>query len=661
MSRLRASAAASLRLLAVFALLVFAAVLTADAQSPDTLLHELFQDHAVLQRDQPVPVWGTADPGADVTVSLAGNTVSAEADADGHWEATLPAIPAGGPFTLVAQTAEATQSVQDVLVGDVYLCSGQSNMEWPVARSINASEEIAASENDRIRMLKVALTTNVTPLASFPMPVSWETASPETVGEWSAVCYFFARELQESVGVPLGLINASWGGTDIRAWMSAEALRAVGGYEQELDLLQRYAEDSYAAQAEFGARWERWWREQTGDASGSEPWQPEVGADWPLAPAQLADWKQWGVAELADHNGMVWHRATFDLTEAQAAQGAVLELGGIDEVDQTWINGHVVGNTFGWGTERRYDVPAEILRPGENVVVTNILNTYGQGGLTGEAPRRLVTADGEGEAAPLRDWRYQKVAWIGFPPRTPWEAVGGRTTIHNAMVAPMGPYALRGVLWYQGESNTGEGRSYLDLMRGLIAQWRGQFGDDVAAFIVQLANYGRVPSEPTESGWAEVREAQRLAALEDPNAALAVTIDIGNPTDIHPTNKQDVGRRLAQAARNVIYGEDVAPSGPAAGTATARGEDVAVTLVDVEGSLTDRDGAELTAFELCGAEPGSCRYATARIEGNTVVLTGPDAAEAERVRYCWGDSPVCTLEDASGLPVGPFELDVKRK
>ncbi|HEX7071148.1 MAG TPA: sialate O-acetylesterase [Rhodothermales bacterium] len=638
--------------------LLFVGVAAARDASP--LLHALFQDHVVLQRDAPIPVWGHAASGSTVTVTLAGNSAKATADASGRWAVELPALPAGGPHSLEASDGSSKQSVSDVLVGDVFLCSGQSNMEWPVNLTPNAQSEVAASTNDRIRMLKVGLDATPEPRETFSAPVQWQLASPETVGGWSAVCYYYAREIQKTVDVPIGLVNASWGGTDIRAWMSAEALASVGGYESDLALLEQYRSNPTAAQAAFGKIWEDWWRKVSGDAPGSEPWQPAVGREWPAAPAQLADWKQWGVDDLRGHNGMLWHRTTFTLTEDQAKQDGVLLLGGVDEVDQTFLNGHAVGNTFGWGTPRRYDVPANILKSGENVLVVNILNTWGQGGLTGDAPRSFLPAGDSTVAIPLDGWQYAKVPIeLGFGPRTPWESVGGRTTIHNAMTAPLGSFRFRGALWYQGESNTGEGYAYEGLMRALMAQWRDQFGDpELPVLIVQLANYGRIPTAPTESGSAEVREAQRRAAAADPHAAIAVTIDIGDPDDIHPRNKQEVGRRLARAARNVIYGEDIAPSGPVPASAKRSGSSVIVSFSDVQGHLEDHDEGALTGFELCGAERGSCHFATATIDGNNVRLRGSSAVDAVRVRYCWGDSPFCTLRDGSGLPAGPFEIPI---
>jgi len=257
-------------------------------------------------------------------------------------------------------------------------------------------------------------------------------------------------------------------------------------------------------------------------------------------------------------------------------------------------------------------------------------------------------------------WQYRIVpSDIGSPPRTPWESVGGLSTMYNAMVAPLGAYGLRGVLWYQGESNTGEARSYRSLLAGLMADWRRQFGADLPFLIVQLPNFGPPSITPAESGWADVREAERLAAANDPHAGLAVTIDVGEPHNLHPTNKQDVAKRLVQAARHVIFGEPVPPSGPTAVSATRSVDGIAVEFTGIERGLVSYSHATPIGFELCGDSPGSCQFATARVEGSRVLLSVPGGGPPPaRVRYCWGDSPVCTLFDGSGLPAGPFELSV---
>jgi sialate O-acetylesterase len=632
-------------------------VIPVAAQS--SLLHPLFSDHAVLQRDQPLRVWGTAPAGETVTLELGANRVATSVDEDGSWSVRLPRLTAGGPYVLsVSTSGGGRQRINDVLVGDVFLCSGQSNMEWPVRAAMNVHNEIAAANHPNIRHLTVQRAASPTPLSTFADPVAWQVASPQTVGDWSAVCFYFARELQRHTDVPIGLINSSWGGTDIRSWMDAAALREIGGYEDDLRLLDLHRDDERAAQLAFGELWTSWWHDHTVSEAGAEPWQPSSGQDWPAAPPELGDWKTWGVSELDGFLGMVWHRATFELTAEQARQGARLSLGAIDEVDQTWLNGATVGHTFGWGTPRTYDLPDGMLREGTNVLVVNVHNSWGQGGMVGDpSARRVELASGEHIA--LDSWQYRRVdPQVGAPPRAPWVSVGGRTTLRNAMIAPLGSYGITGAVWYQGESNTGASSQYEELLSGFVSQLRRQFGSRLPVLVVQLANFGAPHTSPTESGWAELREAQRRVAESDTLVGLAVTVDIGEPVDIHPPNKQEVGRRLARAARSVIYGADHAPSGPRAVSARRARQGVLVTLEDVEGELVAYSHPSPIGFELCGEEEGSCRFASAEIEGSYIRLRLDGDHNVSRVRFLWADSPVTNLYDASGLPVGPFELPI---
>jgi sialate O-acetylesterase len=653
-----------------FALLnmLCAAATAAAAQSP-ALFNELFQDHGVLQRERPIAVWGQAQAEESVTVSLADASVRVQADASGRWSAKLPAMGAGGPFVLAALgSAGSRQSVSDILVGDVFLCSGQSNMELDLSRVGDARAEISNSANNTIRMLSVAHDDSPTPLSGFRHAVTWQIAAPDTVPSWSAACFFFARELQRSTRVPIGLLHASWGGSNIRPWMSAQALHTDGAYEPGLRMLNLYASDQPAAQRQFAAQWEQWWRSKTGQLPGSEPWStksaapsaPDAG-EWRSAPPGLGDWRDWGAGELKDFTGLLWFRTTITLTAAQVASAATLDLGAINQVDETWINGRAVGNTFGYGTERSYAIAPGTLHAGDNLLVVNVLSTYGGGGLLRDPGKRALRLAAGDSIALEGAWQYRIAPQaIGYPPFAPWESVGGLSTIRNAMIAPMGSYGIRGALWYQGESNTGEADSYRVLLPGLMADWRRQFGAELPFLIVQLPNFGPQPRAPTESGWAEVREAERQAVAADAHAGLAVTIDIGDPHNLHPTNKQDVGRRLARAARHVIYGESIAASGPLALAATRLDGAISVAFGDVERELVTYSHDSPIGFELCEDAPGSCRFAESRLDGTRVQLSIPNAMSPTRVRYCWADSPVCTLFDLSGLPAGPFELRIRQ-
>ena len=645
-----------------FNTLLFALAGSGAAQAADApLLHALFQDHAVVQRDAPIPVWGQAAPGAQVQVELAGRRVRVRAGSDGHWQAQLPALEAGGPHELTARSDGEVQRVADVLVGDVWLCGGQSNMELQVHRTLNARAEIAGADNDRIRMLKVPQAGAPAPQRDFAAPVQWLPATPANVPDFSAACYYFARELQKDVDVPMGLVNASLGGSRIEAWLSAAALRGAGDFGDALDVLAQYAHDPQAANARWGELWGAWWNAQPGVAGGDRPWNPQAAADdgWRAAPPQLGNYQAWGVPELERFTGMLWYRVKVKLTAAQAAQGAKLALGNVDEIDQSWVNGRGIGSSYG-GSAREYPLPHGLLHEGDNLIVVNALNTYMDGGLVGPGDTRaLLLADGTRIALDDAGWAYRSVPpGMATPPLAPWLSASGKTTLHNGMVAPLGRYALRGALWYQGESNTGDAAAYRGLLRAYRADLRAQFGAGLPLLLVQLANYGAAPTRPQESGSAQLREAQRVVAAEDAGSALAVAIDIGERGDIHPANKQELGRRLARAARHVVYGEALPASGPVPLAARREGDAVAVRFGDIGDGLLAYGADGPVGFELCGDDAGSCRYASARIRGDEVLLRA-DVAAASRVRYGWADSPVVTLYDGAGLPAGPFEIPIK--
>jgi len=632
----------------------------AAAEAP--LMNALFVDHAVLQRDRPINVYGHATAGEEVTVSLGNASARAKADAKGNWDATLPAMAAGGPYTLTARAGSNTQTASDVLVGDVWLCSGQSNMEWPVRMTLDAGSEVALSANDRIRQVTVSRANSAAPRTDFDTTLEWRIAGPTTTEHFSAVCYYFVRELQKTVNVPQGLISSNWGGSRIEPWMSEAALRGIDGYQEPLELLGELRTNKPVAFSHWGDIWQKWWIEQRAVTQGTQPWITSAKDDsWTAPPANLGYWETWNVPELGRYDGMVWYRARVTLDKAQAKQAAKLSLGLVDDVDVTWVNGRAVGNSFG-DAQRLYDLPPKLLKAGDNFIVVNVHDFWGNGGLYGAAnDRALVLADGT--RVSLTGWGY-KIApkGLGWPPHAPWESLNGVSVLYNAMIAPLGKYGLRGVAWYQGEANAGleDARKYQALLAAWMSDWRRQFDAPLPFFIVQLANFGRLSKMPVDSGWAKLRDAQRRAVAADGNAGLAVTIDIGNRDDIHPTNKQDVGRRLARAARHVVYGEKISASGAQPVSAQRTGDGVLVTLGDFEGNLLVVGAKDPSGFELCGATQDTCRFVRAQLQdGGKVLLTDTAASTATRVRFCWADSPLCNLYDGVDLPVGPFELDVK--
>jgi sialate O-acetylesterase len=647
-------------------LLAVAGITAVHAEQPFQV-NPLFQDHAVLQRGKPVTVWGQGPAGDTVTVSLGSTqSIQTKINTDGHWSVALPVVESGGgPYDLTAQTSSgATQSAHDVLVGDVFLCSGQSNMEMSVLRSGDSYGEITNKPaNNTIRLLNVEHATATTPQTSFANPVTWKLSSPDTVADWSAVCLFFARELQPTLNVPIGLIQSTWSGSNIRPWISAQTLHSLGRYEPGLSVLAAYSKDPAAGQRQLAAQWEQWWRSASGDRAGAEPWTVKSSGEWKTAPQALGDWRTWGDPELTTFTGMVWFRTEFSLTPAQLKslkQPATLTLGKINQVDETWLNGRAVGNTFGYETPRTYDIPAAMLHAGTNVLVINALSTYGVGGLLSGGPDRALHLP-NGDTIPLTGaWHYRVVPKkLGNPPRAPWESVGGLTTLYNAMIAPLGSYAMRGALWYQGESNASENETYQSLLNGMMTDWRRLLGPDLPFLIVQLPNYGPFASAPGNSDWPGLREAQRLAVKNDPHAGLAVAIDVGEPHNLHPTNKQDVAKRLVHAARHVIYGDPTPPSGPTPVSATRHGQEVTVEFGDIEKGLVVYGHSQPVGFELCEDAPGSCHFVTAELSGSQVKLMAPAGTAPTRVRYLWADSPICNLFDSSGVPPGPFELRLR--
>ena len=622
-----------------------------------------FTDHAVLQRDEPITLAGTAAPGIALDVDLGGARAHVAADAAGRWQAQLPAMPAGGPVGIsVRDAAGASAEARDLYIGDVWLCSGQSNMEMQVRRVANLETEIANGSNARIRLLQVARHSAEAPRRDFETPPAWQPATPATVRDFSAACYFFGRDIERTQHMAVGLVDASWGGSAIQAWLSADALHALGGYDESLALLARHARDPAGAVAGWQAIVDRWWQGRPVAAIGP----PEFGAtnfdDSAWATMRLGgDWEDAGIPQLANFDGVVWFRSTVQLSAAQAAQRAHLRLGAIDDVDTTWVNGQRVGGFEGWDVPRDYALPPGLLHAGSNQIAVRVLDTGGGGGMWSPPGARRLDL-GDGTSVPLAlEWRYHiagELASIGALPHAPWLAPIGATTLHDGMIAPLAPLRLRGILWYQGESNVSEPGEYARLLPALMSDWRAQFGAQLPFFIVQLAGFGPAVPGPVESGWAALRDVQRRVAESDAHSGLAVAIDIGDPYDIHPTNKQEVGRRLALLARHRVYGEALEDSGPTPHAARRSGGRIVISFAHADGGLRVLASNRPAGFELCSA-PQRCRYADAVVEGADVVLEEQRGEHALRVRYAWAGSPVTNLVNAVGLPAVPFELDIR--
>jgi len=637
-------------------LIILALAATASSALAEPRLASPFSDHAVLQRGRPIPVWGTADPGERVTVALGEASRTATADRRGAWRVELPAQAAGGAFDLTVTSDSGRSAATDILVGDVWLCSGQSNMEMTVAQSLSGYNESQGAEDPRLRILTVPHLIASGPQGDFAGPVAWQPVSPASVGGFSAACYYMARELRRSQDVPIGAIASSWGGTPIRTWMDDRAAAATlaDDYRQ----LELFRHDPAAANRAFGDRWSAWWREVSGDAEGSEPWNASERLQWTPVP-QMSLWEEWGNPRFAEFNGMMWMRKRFTLTPEEAAAGGTLSLGVIDDNDETFVNGTAVGGTYSWEASRDYPVGPGVLRAGENEILVNVLDAWGGGGLAGPAERiRLTLADGT--AKPLGDgWEYSVVTPTpGTPPAAPWIAPMGLTALYHAMIAPLRDYGLTGAAWYQGETDVELPGSYADRLAAMMAGWRRQFGQPELPFlIVSLANFGEPATRPVESGWAALRDQQRLAAARDPHVDLVVAMDLGERLDIHPANKTELGRRLARAARHLAYGSDRG-AGPEIASARRTAEGIRLEFTGVAGSLRTWSGPRALAFELCAETQESCRFADAVASGTSVLLAD-DGRPATRIRYAWAEAPVTNLYDEDSVPVGPFEVPIE--
>lgn len=602
-----------------------------------------FGDHAVVQRDQAIPVRGRAAPGTTVTVAFNGATASGKAGADGRWRVVIAPQKAGGPYRLEARGGGAAAVLDDLMVGDVWLCSGQSNMEFTLRHATNADAEVAQSARPLLRLLNVPRQSSAEPMRTFAADTRWQLSAPASAADFSAACWIMGRDLQQHQGIAIGLIAASWGGSVIEDWLSAEALGTLPRYRADLALLARYRAAPETARDAWVAALGNWLATgHRGDRAGG------------FAPvADLRPWEEWG-GEWASFDGIARYRTVVRLGPEDLG-AARLALGKIDDVDMTRVNGHPVGATAGWDSDRDYALAGNLLQAGDNLIEVTVVDTGGGGGLWGGAPpRALVLANGR--SVPLADWQVARgasLAETGVPPALPWVGGSGRTTLFNGMIAPLVDYPLAGFAWYQGEANVHDWAGYAELMPLLIADWRRRFGA-LPFLMVQLAGYGPLASRPADDDWARLRDVQRRVADADPRVGMASALDVGQVADIHPTDKQSVGHRLALAARAIALEETVEGRGPSP-VAAVRGAD-GIRVRFAHGPLVVVGGADALGFELCAS--GSCRFVAGhRLAADTILL--PATPADTEIRYLWQASPLVNLYNEAGLPATGFRLMVR--
>ncbi len=622
-------------------------------------LPHLVSDGMVLQRNAKTKIWGWATAGEKVTVKFNGKSYRATTGADGKWAVTLAAMKAGGPFTMDIRASNQI-TIRDILLGDVYFVSGQSNMVHQMAlHNITYADDIATANFPQIRHFWIPTTTNLAGPAQDLPPGSWKSANPQDVSNFSAVAYFFARILHKEYSVPIGLINASVGGTPIEAWMSEEGLKdfsaavATIAKNQDTSYVNSTKRRSLAA-ANAG----RQKVEQDKGLTGEVKWF-ETGYE-PKGWRNINIPGYWEDQGIKDLDGVVWFRREIEIPASMTGVPAKVFLGRIVDADVLYVNGEQVGNTTYQYPQRRYRLPAGVLKPGKNLFVVRVTNQAGKGGFVPDKPYFI---EANGEEVDLKGYWQYKVGEV-FRLVSGSEAAGGLneqnqpTALYNAMVAPATDYTLKGILWYQGESNAGNPTAYKKLLPALISDWRNKWQQGSIPFLyVQLPNFMEVNYLPSESNWALMREAA-LQTLAVPNTAMAVTIDLGEWNDIHPDNKKDVGERLALAAQQLIYGDKkVVPSGPLYQAATVDGDKIVLRFTNVGSGLTAHDGEALSWFTVAGADKKFVP-AKARIEGDKVVVWSEEVQEPRYVRYAWADNPDgANLYNKEGLPASPFRTD----
>jgi len=638
----------SLRLLFI----IWCGWLTAEAAPFDKpFLHGLFTDHMVLQRDVPCPVWGWTAPGTRVTVSMADKTAAAVAGPDGKWLARIGPFEAGGPYTLTVSGSQ-TVTLKDVLVGDVWLCSGQSNMEMAITGVNQGYNEVRDANLPNVRLAIVPFSSDYQPPNSVDVP--WRVCTPDTVssnkpiyGGFSAIAFLFGRQINRETNIPVGLIESCLGATAISSWSTPSSLEGLPEYK-DFDAFKLYEKNVAES-----------WRLMDPAFETTKEWANPTFNDSNWKTTELPqDWKK---QRATDCTGVVWLRREIDIPAGWTGRELVLSFGPIDDKDTVWWNGAFIdsSDTHDWPIPRFYTVPAGLVKGGRTVITIRLIANQGIYG----APEEMYVRTLERESAPVPlagPWRYcvsTPVAKLDpkkarYPARRDIEA-----SCFQGMIAPLAPFAIKGVIWYQGEGDAGKPSArYHYLLSHLIKDWRALFGvGDFPFAIVQISGFGPFKDQPADSGWAGVREAELQVSQTVPNTGLAVSVDRGEIYNIHPPNKQDVAKRLALVALAQTYGQKNECFGPTYKAMKTEDHAIRLTFDHLAGGLMSL-GAGLTGFEIAGADRKFV-WANAEIDGETVIVSSSKVPQPVAVRYGWADHPLCNLYNKANLPAPPFRTD----
>jgi sialate O-acetylesterase len=636
----------SVLLLAIF--LFFQTVTRAQISLP-----KVFGDSMVLQRDIKIPVWGNAKPGTLILAKLGEVQATAKANQQGKWQIKFPSFKAGGPYTLeIAESGKPGSKIElrGILIGDVWLASGQSNMEFQVQQSIDASKEIAHANFPQIRFLVVKQDKQLKPQPDI-LAGKWMVCDSTNVKEWSAVAYYFARKIHADQNVPVGIIQSTWGGTPVEAWTSREMLLTspiTRARTLSNDTLAQDREDFMQDSLNLIRFWEI-------------VYNPQNNTDKivPAAAYNDADWKTVQMPNLikefaiGNYEGMIWLRKKISLPQSFHQKDLTINLGHPEMNYSLYFNGEAICKSI-WNAAptHSYTIPANLVKSGENTIAVRVAMLWSGGGLN--PADEIYITDGSSKISLEGKWLFNKDLETALPKMLNYQYYP--TVLFNSMINPLIPYGIKGFIWYQGESNAWAAYDYRELFPMLIKDWRQRWGQGNLPFLyVQLASYMKTKPLPSESEWAELREAQTLT-LSLPNTGMACAIDIGEANDIHPKNKQEAGRRLALVANKLVYKQNCIASGPSYKSFRKEGNRIYVDFTSTGSGLSTKDAKELKGFALAGKDK-KFYWAKAVIEGNEVVVYSDKVAEPIAVRYAWADNPDCNLINSEDLPAVPFRTD----
>lgn len=627
------------------------------------VLPSVFTDNMVLQQKTDITFYGDATKNKQLTVKTGwnGKEYHTEADGQGKWSLKIPTPAAGGPYEITFSDGKKLQ-LKNVMIGEVWFCSGQSNMEMPVAgwgKVMNYEQEIAEAAYPAIRLFQVKKNTSLAPLKEVESTLGgWQECSSATVPEFSALAYFYARALWKELNVPIGVIDCTWGGTPAEAWTNHETLRQVMGFREEMDKLERLGFDPNRMEQAYSEERAHWQSLFTEKDKGMENGK----LCWTAPSLSEEDWQTislpgyWEGKGLKDFDGIIWFRRSLEIPAEWAGKPLTLRLGMIDDEDITYFNGVEIARGAGYMTPRTYTIPAKLVKAGKAVLVVRVSDFGGEGGIHGKAEELYVEADGK-RISLAGDWKYRiGLSLKGFPPApvSPIQSSSYPTVLFNAMVKPWTAFPIKGVIWYQGEANVGRSEQYGDLFPALITDWRRQWRSNFPFYFVQLANFMESKKIQPNSEWAALREAQTKALKLD-QVGMAVTIDIGLADDIHPKNKQEVGRRLALLALAGSYGKNVSSSAPVFQNYIIKGDKMELDFGQKQDGFKIKD-TTLKGFTIAG--PDRVFYsAEAMVQNGKIIVSSPKVSVPLAARYGWADNPDCNLYGENGLPVAPFRTD----